>query len=49
MDAVIRYCFKIDPEKIEDMDKYAKLYNEGKFILDYVNNSVALKQVQMVF
>jgi|GEM_PF-5368797 len=37
MDAVIRYCFKIEPEMIEDFEQYAKLYSQGKFILDYTN------------
>lgn len=36
MDAVIRFCFKINPEELE-VDEYVKLYNQGKWILDYQN------------
>jgi len=40
MDAVIRFCFKVDPESLE-VDEYAKLYGQGKWILEYQNFLVA--------
>lgn len=35
MDAVIRFCFLVDASKIEDLDEYAKLFGQAKYILDY--------------
>lgn len=45
MDAVIRFCFSVDPEEIEDENKYAKLYGQAKWILDYQNLMITAKAV----
>lgn len=36
MDALIRFCFKVEPESLE-MDEYAKLYGQAKYAIDYAN------------
>ena len=35
MDALIRFCFLINPEDIDCPDKYAKLYGQAKWVIDY--------------
>jgi hypothetical protein len=34
MDAIIRFCFHIDPEELSD-DEYAKTWGQAKYALDY--------------
>ena len=44
MDAVIRFCFLVDPESL-DLDEYAKLYGQGKFMIDYTTLLQAKKAI----
>lgn len=44
MDALIRFCFKdINPETIQDMDQYTKIYSQAKWIWDHITVSSAAK------
>ena len=36
MDAIIRFCFLIEPEILDD-DEYAKIYGQAKYIWDFVS------------
>ena len=47
MDSVIRCIFFIDPEKL-DMDEYAKLYGEAKYIMDYTENLKAVTTAKLL-
>jgi hypothetical protein len=44
MDAMIRFCFLVEPEDL-DMDRYAKLYGQAQFMIDYTNLIAAKKAV----
>lgn len=46
MDSLIRFCFLIDPDKIESMDEYAKLFNQAKWVSDYTGLMHAKKAIQ---
>ena len=47
MDAMIRFCFLVDPENIETEEEYAKLYCQAKWIIDYTSLLEAKKQAQL--
>lgn len=48
MDSLIRFCFLIDPEKIEDPDEYAKLYAQAKWVIDYTGLLEAKKAIAQI-
>lgn len=47
MDAVIHFCFGVDPEKLT-MDEYAKYYGKAKYVWDYIGLVEAKKAINLM-
>lgn len=45
MDALIRYCFNIDPEELDE-EQYVRLYGQAKWVAEYVNILNTKKMIQ---
>lgn len=45
MDSLIRFCFLINPEEIEDMGEYAKLYSQARWVIEYASLWEAKKAI----
>lgn len=47
MDAVIRFSFcNVEPEEIDDMEKYAKIYAQAKWVWDAITVAAAAKALK---
>ena len=48
MDAIIRFCFLIDAEKIESFEEYGKIYGQAKYCWDTLSLMEAKKAIGMM-
>jgi len=47
MDAIIRFCFLMDPETLND-DEYHKIYGQAKWIWENITVSSAAKAMHSI-